>query len=94
MSVNSGKGSRKRTASEDDETSTLSSSRVEALEEEIERVTMINTELEQEYKKLRKLWEAEKKEKEQYHKRVMEKALQTVTMEKETYAKVKRYAQE
>jgi regulator of replication initiation timing len=95
MSNNSGKTSRKRGIDEEEEdTSTLSSSRVEALEEEIERVTMENTELILENEKLRKLWETEKKEKEQFRKRIMEKALQTVTMERETYAKVKRYAQE
>jgi hypothetical protein len=33
--------------------------------------------------KLRILWGREKQEKEQFHKRVMRKALQTVTMEKE-----------
>ena len=95
MSNISGKTSRKRGFDEEEEdTSTLSSSRVEALEEEIERVTMENTELILENEKLRKLWETEKKEKEQFRKRIMEKALQTITMERETYAKVKRYAQE
>lgn len=94
MSKNSGKSSRKRAVDEEEDNSTLSSNRVEALEEEIERVTMENTDLIEENEKLRKLWETEKKEKEKFRKRVMEKALQTVTMEKETYAKVKRYAQE
>jgi hypothetical protein len=86
--------SRKRVYDDEEDTSTLSSSRVEALEEEIERVTMANEALIEENEKLRTLWEKEKKEKEQFHKRVMQKALQTVTMEKETYAKVKKYAQE
>lgn len=95
MSNNSGKSSGKRSSfDEEEDTSTLSSNRVEVLEEEIERVTMENTDLIEENEKLRKLWETEKKEKEKFRKRVMEKALQTVTMEKETYAKVKRYAQE
>jgi regulator of replication initiation timing len=94
MSDVSGKPSWKRGLDDEEDTSTLSSSRVEQLEEEIERVTMENTELERENKKLRILWEAERKEKEEFHKRVMERALQTITMEKETYAKVKRYAQE
>lgn len=95
MSNNSGKSSGKRSSfDEEEDTSTLSSNRVEVLEEEIERVTMENTDLIEENKKLRKLWETEKKEKEKFCKRVMEKALQTITMEKETYAKVKRYAQE
>jgi regulator of replication initiation timing len=86
--------SRRRVDDDDDDDSTLSSSRVGVLEEEIERVTMENTKLVREVEKLRENLEKEKKEKEHFHKRVMEKALQTVTMEKETYAKVKRYAQE
>lgn len=95
MSNMTGKSSsRKRVYDDEEDTSTLSSSRVEALEEEIERVTMENTKLIEENEKLRILWETERNEKEQFHKRVMQKALQTVTMEKETYAKVKRYAQE
>ena len=62
------------------------------MEEELDRVTRENMELVKENEKLMELWETEKQEKEQYHKRVMKKALQTV--ERETYAKVKRYAQE
>jgi hypothetical protein len=69
----------------------LSCSRAEELEEELDRVTRENMELVKENEKLMELWETEKQEKEQYHKRVMKKALQTVTMERETYAKVKRY---
>lgn len=86
--------SRKRGNSYDEDSSTLSSSRAEELEEELDRVTRENMELVKENEKLMALWENEKQEKELYHKRVMKKALQTVTMERETYAKVKRYAQE
>ena len=86
--------SRKRGNSYDEDSSTLSSSRAEELEEELDRVTRENMELVKENEKLMALWETEKQEKEQYHKRVMKKALQMVTMERETYAKVKRYAQE
>ena len=86
--------SRKRQYDDEEDTSTLSSSRVELLEEEIERITMANTQLAEENEKLRTLWEKERKEREQFHKKIMQKALQTVTMEKETYAKVKKYAQE
>jgi regulator of replication initiation timing len=86
--------SRKRGHSDDEDSSTLSCSRAEELEEELDRVTRENMELVIENEKLMELWETEKQEKEQYHKRVMKKALQTVTMERETYAKVKRYAQE
>jgi Ser-tRNA(Ala) deacylase AlaX len=85
--------SRKRVNSDDEDSSTLSCSRAEELEEEIDRVTRENMELVKENEKLMALWETEKQEKEQYHKRVMKKALQMVTMERETYAKVKRYAQ-
>jgi hypothetical protein len=84
----------KRVYDDEEDTSTLSSSRVELLEEEINRVTMANTALIEENEKLRTLWEKERKEKEQFHKSVMQKALQTVMMEKETYAKVKKYALE
>jgi regulator of replication initiation timing len=86
--------SRKRGNSSDEDSSTLSCSRAEELEEEIDRVMRENMELVKENEKLMALWETEKQEKEQYHKRVMTKALQMVTMERETYAKVKRYAQE
>mgnify|MGYP006211435175 CR=1 FL=1 len=57
-------GSRKRVYDDEEDTSTLSSSRVEALEEEIERVTMVNEALIEENEKLKTLWEKEKKEKE------------------------------
>jgi molecular chaperone GrpE (heat shock protein) len=67
--------SRKRVYDDEEDTSTLSSSRVEALEEEIERVTMANEALIEENEKLRTLWEKEKKEKEKFHKRVTQKAL-------------------
>lgn len=79
---------------DDNDASTLISSSLRALEVEIERITMENTDLIQENKKLRKFLEKEKKEKDHFHERVMEKALQTVTIENETYTKVKRYAQE
>jgi hypothetical protein len=90
----SGGSSRKRGNGDDEDSSTLSSSRADELEEEIDRVTRENMELVKENEKLLSLWETEKQEKEEFHKRVMQKALQTVTMERETYAKVKRYAQE
>jgi Ser-tRNA(Ala) deacylase AlaX len=86
--------SRKRGNLYDEDSSTLSSSRAEELKEELDRETRENMELVKENKKLMALWETEKQEKEEYHKRVMKKALQMVTMERETYAKVKRYAQE
>lgn len=60
------------------------------MEEEIDRVTRENMALVKENEKLLSLWETKKQEKEQFHKRVMQKALQMVTMERETYAKVKR----
>lgn len=78
MSVNPQKG-----GFDDEDSSTLSSSRAEELEVTIDRVTMENTALLREKEKLRILWGREKQEKEQFHKRVMRKALQTVTMEKE-----------
>jgi hypothetical protein len=90
----SGGSSRKRGNGDDEDSSTLSSSRADELEEEIDRVTRENMALVKENEKLLSLWETEKQEKEEFHKRVMQKALQTVTMERETYAKVKRYAQE
>ena len=67
--------SRKRAYDDEEDTSTLSSSRVGLLEEEIERVTMVNTALVEENEKLKRLWEKERKEREQFHKRVMQKAL-------------------
>jgi regulator of replication initiation timing len=79
---------------DDEDSSTWSSSRAEDLEATIDKVTMENTALLKENAKLRLLWQREKQEKEQLHKRVMRKALQTVTMEKETYAKVKKCATE
>ena len=60
------------------------------MEEEIDRVMKENMALVKENEKLLSLWETEKQEKEQFHNRVMQKALQTVTMERERYAKVKR----
>ena len=77
---------------DDEDSSTLSSSRAEELEATIDKVTMENTALLKENAKLRLLWEREKQEKEQIHTRVMQKARQTLRLEKETYAKVKRYA--
>jgi molecular chaperone GrpE (heat shock protein) len=82
--------SRKRQYDDEEDTSTLSSSRVELLEEEIERVTMANTQLAEENEKLRTLWEKERKEREQFHKKIMQKALQTVTMEKRNLRKGKK----
>jgi hypothetical protein len=90
----SGGSSRKRGNGDDEDSSTLSSSRADELEEEIDRVTRENITLVKENEKLLSLWETEKQEKEEFHKRVMQKALQMVTMEREMYAKVKRYAQE
>jgi hypothetical protein len=95
MSNMTGKSSaRKRAYDDEEDTSTLSSSRVGALEEEIERIKIMNRELIQQNENLRNMWEMEKKEKENFRKRIMDKALRTVTMDKETYTKVKRYAQQ
>ena len=58
------------------------------------RTRAANMALIEENAKLRLLCETEKQAKEQIHKRVMQKALQTVTMEKDMYAKVKKYVQE